>query len=548
MPAKRPASIAPWLGLVAAICVQILAGNPYNFPLYSHKLKKVLGYNQVQLSNLGVANDVGENVGLLAGLLCNKMPPWSILSVGAVSGFFGYGLVWLSVSGIIRPLPYLLVWLALCIGTNSSTWFNTAVLVTNMRNFPLSRGTLAGILKGYVGISAALYTEIYTGLLDKDSTKLLLFLTMGIPAICILVMYFIKPCTPFTEEGTRERRYFIFIQANSIILALYLLLTAIIDDVVVFQKSFISRILVGIMFLLLLAPIGIPIRLALRALRNRHLHLQSSSVEEHLLVAENTEPTSSIDKNFKYSQPSKSGLVSASMEKPESEDVQQIKPSEYVSYSSYEIDELFPELLLAEGEGAVMKKRRPRRGEDFKLHQALIKADFWLLFLAYFCGVGSGVTVLNNLAQIGASGGLQDVTILLSLFSLANFLGRMGGGALSEHFVRSRKTPRTVWMVVSQVLMIVGHLIFAFSFKGSLYIGCSLLGLCYGVQFSVMVPTASELFGLKHFGIIYNFLTMGNPLGALLLSGFLAGYLYDKEAAKQSAFFADSLFSGWFQC
>jgi len=49
-----------------------------------------------------------------------------------------------------------------------------------------------------------------------------------------------------------------------------------------------------------------------------------------------------------------------------------------------------------------------------------------------------------------------------------------------------------------------------------------------------MVPTASELFGLKHFGIIYNFLTMGNPLGAFLFSGLLAGYIYDKEAERQA--------------
>ena len=47
------------------------------------------------------------------------------------------------------------------------------------------------------------------------------------------------------------------------------------------------------------------------------------------------------------------------------------------------------------------------------------------------------------------------------------------------------------------------------------------------------VPTASELFGLKHFGKIYNFMALGNPIGALLFSGLLAGYVYDKEAAKQ---------------
>ena len=94
------------------------------------------------------------------------------------------------------------------------------------------------------------------------------------------------------------------------------------------------------------------------------------------------------------------------------------------------------DMLLAEGEGAVKKKRRPKRGEDFTFQEALIKADFWLLFLVYFAGVGSGVTVLNNLAQVGIAQGAYDTTILLSLFSFCNFVGRLSGGVVSEHFVR----------------------------------------------------------------------------------------------------------------
>jgi hypothetical protein len=38
-------------------------------------------------------------------------------------------------------------------------------------------------------------------------------------------------------------------------------------------------------------------------------------------------------------------------------------------------------MLIAEGEGAVSKKRRPKRDDDFKFKEALVKADFWLLCL-----------------------------------------------------------------------------------------------------------------------------------------------------------------------
>lgn len=35
----------------------------------------------------------------------------------------------------------------LCAAGNSSTWFDTACVVTNVRNFPHDRGTVVGILK-----------------------------------------------------------------------------------------------------------------------------------------------------------------------------------------------------------------------------------------------------------------------------------------------------------------------------------------------------------------------------------------------------------------
>jgi predicted MFS family arabinose efflux permease len=96
------------------------------------------------------------------------------------------------------------------------------------------------------------------------------------------------------------------------------------------------------------------------------------------------------------------------------------------------------EMLLAVAEGAVVKAKMkgPRRGEDFELNQALVKADFWLLFFSFFCGVGTGVTAINNLGQIGAAQGYSDVTMFVTLFGVFNFLGRLGGGSVSEHYIR----------------------------------------------------------------------------------------------------------------
>lgn len=105
----KAGSRPPWVGLAAAVWVQIAAGNVYNFPLYSSALKSVLGLNQQQVSFLGVANDVGESVSLLPGLASNKFPPWALLLVGSVLSFLGYGLIWLAVTQTVSSLPYVVV-------------------------------------------------------------------------------------------------------------------------------------------------------------------------------------------------------------------------------------------------------------------------------------------------------------------------------------------------------------------------------------------------------------------------------------------------------
>lgn len=490
----KAGSRPPWVGLGAAVWAEIASGNAYNFPLYSHSLKSVLGFSQSQLTMLGVANDIGENVGLLPGMVCNRFPPWVILLIGASACFFGYGLVWLSLSRTVQWIPYWLLWVALCVATNSSAWLSTAVIVTNMRNFPLSRGTVAGILKGYSGLSAAVYTEIYSNLLNNSSSQLLLFLAIGLPILCLLIMYFVRPCTPSSIDSSIEHGHFLFIQAASIVLGFYLLATTVLGDVLKLNESTSSAFLF-IMVILLMAPLLIPIKMTLYPINRVDAMGANLEKTEPLLVASS----------------SNTNLVSFQ----ESDDGTDVN------------------MLLAEGEGAVKKKRRPKRGEDFEFVEALVKADFWLLFLVFFVGVGSGVTVLNNLAQIGIAQGARNTKILLSLFSFCNFVGRLGGGAVSEHFVRTKTIPRTIWMTCTQVIMIITYLLFASALKGTLYIATALLGICYGVQFSIMVPTTSELFGLKQFGMFYNFMSLGNPLGALLFSGLLAGYVYDHEAAKQ---------------
>lgn len=287
-----------------------------------------------------------------------------------------------------------------------------------MRNFPLSRGTVTGVIKGYGGLSGAVYTDIYSLLLHNSSSKLLLFLTFGIPIISTILMYFLRPCTPTSGDDASEPSHFLFLQATSIVLGIYVLTATILSDFLPLSPS-VSYTLVVIMILLLMAPLAIPVKMTLYPLK----HWKSTSAVENAIPGNNVVPV---------------------LDKCDADKTEPLltNPSSRSNFGSFYENESMSDvdMLLAEGEGAIKRTRRPRRGEDFTFTEAIVKADFWLLFFVYFVGVGSGVTVFNNLAQIGLAQGLTNTTILVSLFSFGNFVGRLGGGGVSEHFVRSVTT------------------------------------------------------------------------------------------------------------
>jgi len=89
-------------------------------------------------------------------------------------------------------------------------------------------------------------------------------------------------------------------------------------------------------------------------------------------------------------------------------------------------------------------------------------------------------------------------------------------------------------MAVAQGIMAAGHFFIGMGWTGAMYVGTLLIGLGYGAHWSVVPASASELFGLKNFGALYNFFTLANPAGALVFSGLIASSIYDQEAEKQA--------------
>ncbi|MQM18377.1 hypothetical protein Taro_051367 [Colocasia esculenta] len=490
-----------WLGFVTAVWVQAISGNNYTFSNYSDALKSIMDLTQLELNNLSVAKDVGKAFGILAGLASDRLPTYVILLIGSLEGLVGYGAQWLVVGQAISPLPYWLMCVFLCMGGNSTTWMNTAVLVICLRNFRRNRGPVAGILKGFVGLSTAIFTDICDALFSGSASSFLIMLAVMPFAVNLTAMLCLREM-PAQWDDSWESHYFAFFNGAAIVVALYLLAY----DLSGSHSVIFSRVFVIVLLVLMATPLGVPLHQWLISRREKP--------REDLGGVEAVDST-----------PLLAGKTEAAVLE---------EGIEQTSRGAAAEEEECLDAAAAAATTAVEEegKRRPAIGEDHTFVEFARTAEFWVLFVAFLCGVGTGIMVMNNMGQIGEALGYDDVSIFVSLLSISGFFGRLAAGSISEYFIRRAATPRPLWNAASQVLMVMSFVVMAIAPPGSLYVGSAGVGFAYGVRLAITVPTASEMFGLKHYGLIYNIIILNLPLGSFLFSGLVAGLLYDAQATE----------------
>ena len=127
--------------------------------------------------------------------------------------------------------------------------------------------------------------------------------------------------------------------------------------------------------------------------------------------------------------------------------------------------------------------------EGMNLLQAMRTVNFWLLFIAMVCGMGSTQAVLNNLSQIGQSLNYTTVEVnnFFSLWSIWNCISRVGVGYLSDYLLHTRGLARPLLMTVTLAMIVVGHIVIASGFPGALYVGSIIMGICDGSQWSLVI-------------------------------------------------------------
>lgn len=272
------------------------------------------------------------------------------------------------------------LFVAIFVGTNGETYYNTASLVSCIHNFPESRGPVVGILKGFSGLSGAILTQVYLMFTPSHDSSVILMVALGPPLVVLALLFVVRPVERSSRANSlADDLRFLAIYGFCVVLAVYLLGVLVLQSLVDVTQTVITAS-GAILVVLMVAPVLVP-----------------------------------------FASVFLSGNNAATSVKPEEGASTSVDPNEVKTL--IERSDLSPE------------KRRVI-GEDFTLLQALGQTDFWLIFMSLVLGVGSGITVIDNLGQICYSLGYSNTKVFVSLISISNFLGRVAGGYFSELIIR----------------------------------------------------------------------------------------------------------------
>ncbi|KAJ0048653.1 hypothetical protein Pint_15301 [Pistacia integerrima] len=473
-----------WISTVASIWIQCTSGSLYTFSIYSSTLKTTQHYDQSTLDTVSVFKDIGANSGILSGLLYTyatkdhhcphqqQRRRWT--------RFLGPWVV--HMTGAIQCFAgYFLMWAFRC-GVDSKAAGSGHVLVY----------VIGGSCDdGFLGLSGAILIQVYQTIFKNNPTSYLLMLAILPTVNPLLLMWFVRIYDKNEGDVKNLNSYSLI----ALIVAAYLMVIIILENI--FTLPGLVRFFVFVVLLFLLVS---PLYFAIREQERDSGRISGTAFCEGEQITA---------------------------------DPHQMDARKMIARQDPTGYQCLPSSLGEEMD--TNDERASQWSENLNLLQAMCTVDFWILFLAMACGMGSGLATVNNISQIGGSLGYSgfETNSLVSLWSIWNFLGRFGAGYVSDYILHVRGWARPLFMVITLATMSIGHLVIASGLRGALYAGSILVGVCYGSQWSLMPTIASEIYGVGHLGTIFNTITIASPVGSYIFSVRVVGYIYDREASGE---------------
>jgi OFA family oxalate/formate antiporter-like MFS transporter len=174
--------------------------------------------------------------------------------------------------------------------------------------------------------------------------------------------------------------------------------------------------------------------------------------------------------------------------------------------------------------GSVMKSpklEQARKGAEICYTKLIRQKVFWILYLAMFAGLAAGFAVNANLKELYAQSSLEAGIAAVSIFAIANALGRIVWGVVFDRIISAAAIQ---FNLIFQALILLCAAFLLVSDFG-LLIFAALTGFNYGGVLTLYASTVARAWGREAVGKVYGLLFSSNIPAAL--APMLAGFGYD---------------------
>lgn len=175
---------------------------------------------------------------------------------------------------------------------------------------------------------------------------------------------------------------------------------------------------------------------------------------------------------------------------------------------------------------------------EMTAREVLRTRAFKLLWMMFFFGTFAGLLLIGQLSKIGLEhAGITSPYLLISVYAVFNFLGRIMFGTVSDRLGRMR----TLFLMF--MLQVLVYSVFYFLETPLLLAGgVAIVGLTFGGMVTIFPAATADNFGLKNLGFNYGLLITAWGVGGLI-GPLLGGLVRDHTEAYLWSFIISAVLS-----
>lgn len=201
---------------------------------------------------------------------------------------------------------------------------------------------------------------------------------------------------------------------------------------------------------------------------------------------------------------------------------------------------VFSRLLLDPPAGYSPKAAAPAKGQqpanpeakkEYGWKDMLKTFNFYKLWIMYAFTSSAGLMIIGHIANIAIKQAQwENGYLLVVILAVFNTSGRVIGGFVSDK-IGHLNTMRIVFLLQAVNMALFSQ----YATYGTLAVGVSIAGLCYGALFSVFPAATAESYGIKNLGVNYGFVFTAWGFGGVI-GPMLAARILDSTGSYNASY------------